>query len=169
VDLAVAICACVGSWLLVAGAVYQAALELADEEFDRRQIVDVASALPKPKRVSAWWWLMPPVAYVLKLRRANLHRERVMAALDPIQRQQTVSFFNKSGGWLIVATGAYLLAVVATWQMDEALDWPGAAVWLIVAVATIACIGYTVRQMLRTQRLLARVDASNVGRARPHD
>lgn len=168
-DLAFAICACVGSWLLVAGAVYQAALELADEELDCRQIADVASALPKPKRVSAWWWLLPPLAYVFKLRRANLHRERIMAALDPVQRQQTVSFFNKSGGWLIVATGAYLLAVVATWQMDEALDWPGATVWIIVAVATVVCIGYTVRQMLRTQRLLARVDASNVGRAHPHE
>src|SRR5699024_7283709 len=119
----------------------------------------------KPKRVSAWWWLAPPIAYVLNLRRTNLHRERIVAALDPVQRRQTISFFNKSGGWLIVATGAYLLAVVATWQMVEDFAWPSAIVWIVVAVATVVCIGYTVRQMLRTQRLLSRADASNVGAA----
>lgn len=163
-DGAFAVCGCIGSWLLVAGAVYQAALELADEEIDRQQIAQASSAVSRPKRISAWWWLLPPVAYALNVRRATRHRQRVMSALDAEQLQQTLSFFNKSGGWLIVATGAFLLAGVSTWQMVHDFAWPTATAWIIIVLAPVTCIGYTVRQMLRTNRLLARTHRADTGR-----
>jgi len=56
-------CGFVGAWLLVAGPVYQAALELDAEEVARDALENAANRLPPTPQPSVWWWLIPPVGY----------------------------------------------------------------------------------------------------------
>lgn len=157
----IVICAFFGSWLLVAGAIYQAALELAEEQIDREQFAAVKLNVADQKRFSAWWWLLPPVAYVLNARRGRRHKLDVLEALEPEQLRQTVNFFNKSHGWMIVAGGAYLLAVVATWQSYQSFGWPAIVFWVLLVVATGISISSAVRRMLQTQRMLDKAEAAH--------
>jgi hypothetical protein len=64
-------CGYVGAWLLVAGPIYQAALELQEQDIERDRIQQVTAQVPAPAPVSAWWWLLPPVRYLLAQRRSG--------------------------------------------------------------------------------------------------
>jgi hypothetical protein len=57
-------CGFVGAWVLVAGPVYQGAIELGEVEVDREAIRSQADATGRPARISPWWWPLPPVAYL---------------------------------------------------------------------------------------------------------
>jgi hypothetical protein len=61
-----------GAWLLFAGPLYQANLELRaeDVEVDR---IRAAKEAPAPDEVSKGWWLVPPVHRVLRRRRQEAH------------------------------------------------------------------------------------------------
>ena len=52
-DYLIAICGFVGGWLLVAGPVWQAALELAEEEIDQEAIEHVKQIVQPPPPVLA--------------------------------------------------------------------------------------------------------------------
>jgi hypothetical protein len=47
-----------GARLLVAGPIYQAAIELRDEEFRRSDLEEAAASVEPPPRVSAWVWAL---------------------------------------------------------------------------------------------------------------
>jgi hypothetical protein len=67
-----------GSWLLVAGPLYQGSVELAELDFDREGIEGLkasAGQLERPDPPSGWWWLLPPVMYVLRRRWNKAFRE----------------------------------------------------------------------------------------------
>ncbi|HEX3929817.1 MAG TPA: hypothetical protein VHW64_03885 [Nocardioides sp.] len=53
-----------GAWPLVAGPVYQAAIELHEEEVDRDALLATKDAVPRPRPLSGWWWLLPPIAFL---------------------------------------------------------------------------------------------------------
>ena len=58
-----------GAWLLVAGPLYQGSVELNELNVDREGIQGKAAAAQATRaRPSAWWWLLPPVMYVLHRR-----------------------------------------------------------------------------------------------------
>ena len=63
-----------GAWLLVAGPIYQAAIELEEEDVEREVIAEASANVEAPPRVSPWWRLLPPVAYLLHRRRGRVHR-----------------------------------------------------------------------------------------------
>ena len=94
-----------GAWLLVAGPLYQGAIELTELEVDREGMAAISKQVPRPKLPSAWWWLLPPVMYVLSRRRNQANQRAIFAAMTPTQREQFTSFKNKAGGWLTVAFG----------------------------------------------------------------
>ena len=143
-----------GAWLLVAGPVLQAALELREQEVDRDGIDAVTASVSPSPRQSPWWWLLPPVAY-FRQRRANArYREAVMEALTPRQREQTLRFLNKANGWLTVAAGASLIAVKETRELVELLHWPTWLFWVLIVVAPLLCVGNTALTMARTQQVL---------------
>jgi hypothetical protein len=78
-----------GSWLLVAGPLYQGSVELAELDIDREGIEGIkASALQleRPDPPSGWWWLLPPVMYVLRRRWNKAFREATFAQLTETQR-----------------------------------------------------------------------------------
>jgi hypothetical protein len=89
-----------GAWLLVAGPIYQAAIELRDEEFRRSDLEEAAASVEPPPRVSAWWLLLPPVAYLLHRRRARMHGRAFMHALAPAQFEQLIHFRETASAWL---------------------------------------------------------------------
>lgn len=95
-ELFILIASFLGGWLLVTGPVYQAALELGQEQIDRAGFEAAAKAVPRPVPLSRWWWLLPPVAYLIHRSRDNAYREAVMHTLTTEQRTQMVGFMNKA-------------------------------------------------------------------------
>ena len=130
----------VGAWLLVAGPLYQGALELLEHDIDREGFARVIDGLEPPVMPSAWWWLLPPVMVVLRRRRNEAHRRAVRARLTAQQRAQFGGFARKASGWFVVAAGASLLAAKETWELAEHQEWP---VWLFVVVVS-ALVALTV-------------------------
>jgi hypothetical protein len=73
-----------GAWLLVAGPLYQGAIELREEDIDREGIEASTADVPRPKPVSPWGWLLPPVLYVPRRHRRHAYRQAAMAQLTPL-------------------------------------------------------------------------------------
>ena len=100
-----------GAWLLVAGPLYQGSVELSELDFDREGIEGIKATAVRmaQDRPSAWWWLLPPVMYVLHRRWYKALRQEMLAQLTQSQREQLTSFQSKTAGWFTVAAGATLL------------------------------------------------------------
>ena len=101
-----------GAWLLVTGPLYQGSVERDELDVDREGIEGIkASAVRTAQgRPSPWWWLVPPVMYVLDRCWTRAFRQATFAQLTHSQREQLTSFRNKATGWFTVAAGALLLA-----------------------------------------------------------
>lgn len=158
-DYVITISGFLGSWLLVGGPVYQAALELKEQEFDRDAIDAATHDIPQPPRISAWWWLLPPVAYVLNARRNEKHRQAVFAAMKPEHIKQTVVFLDKARGWVLVAAGAFFIAIKETWELIHLLNWHVAVFWVLVALLPVAAVFFTAYSLNRSGKVLSTVDA----------
>ncbi|MEO5919824.1 MAG: hypothetical protein ABIQ01_01640 [Pseudolysinimonas sp.] len=160
-----------GAWLLVGGPLFQAAVELSEEEFDNSQFDEIATRVEAPPHISGWWWLLPPVAYYRSRKRSNAHRRAMMKELHPDQRQQMVGLMNKATGWFTVAGGAFLIALKETWELTELYELPVAVYWVAVVVLLVAAISNTAVRMSRADAIV-HVDDPNyeatkrAGRAR---
>jgi hypothetical protein len=150
----IAICGFLGAWLLVIGPVWQAAIELREEEIDQEAIEAAKASVPMPPKISRWWWLLPPVAYFKQSRRARASRKLMMDAMPAKQVEQTISFMNKANGWIIVAGGAFLLAVKETWELIELLHWPVWLFWVLVVLLPIVAIVNAVSRVMLTEHLI---------------
>jgi hypothetical protein len=144
-----------GAWLLVAGPLYQGSVELDELDVDREGIEGIkASAVQAAQdRPSAWWWLLPPVMYVLHRRWTRTFRRASFAQLTQTQREQLSSFRNKATGWFTVAGGAALLAAAETWQITEYYGWPVWLCWLLIVVMLTAAVLNTAVRMIGDQRM----------------
>jgi hypothetical protein len=129
-----------GGWLLVAGPLFQGAVELRNENFDRDAIAAATEGVERPARPSRWWWLLPPVMWIMRRFRETRHERDVMLRLDPEQRVRYLGFMNKATGWFTVAGGALLIAAKETWELTEHLHWPIAIFWVLMVVMAIAAI-----------------------------
>jgi hypothetical protein len=143
-----------GAWLLVAGPLFQAAVELRDEDLDRESFEQVKTDVPPQERISGWWWLLPPVAYVKSRRRNDRYQKAMMAALPPEARKQFVGFMNKATGWFTVAAGAFLIALKETFELVELYELPLAVYWITVVVLSIAAISNTAIRMSRGDSII---------------
>lgn len=152
--LFIAICGFLGSWLLVAGPVWQAAIELQEEEIDREAIEKARSSTRTTSTVSPWWWLLPPVAIAKQRRIALADRKAFNEALPPEQFKQAVSFLNKANGWMVVALGAYLLAVAETWNLTQLIRFPAWAFWVAIFVLPIIAVANAAVRMKFTNHVL---------------
>ena len=143
-----------GAWLLVAGPLYQGSVELGELDFDRDGIQGAAAAVqPGHDRPSAWWWLLPPVMYVLHRRWYKALQKAVMARLSQTQRQQMASLQSKSAGWFTVSAGATLLAAGETWQIVRHYGWPVWVFWLMAVVMLTAAVLTTAVLMIGGARM----------------
>ena len=64
-----------GAWLLVAGPLHQARVELAEEDLERERFTDAMTEVGPPPRTSAWWWLLPPLRLWIGHRRRDRIRQ----------------------------------------------------------------------------------------------
>jgi hypothetical protein len=130
-----------GAWLLVAGPLYQGSVELNELDVDREGIQGKTQAAQTTQnRPSAWWWLLPPVMYVLHRRWYRALRREILSQLTQTQREQLTSFQSKATGWFTVAGGATLLAAGETWQIVKHYDWPVWAFSLLMVVMLAAAV-----------------------------
>jgi len=141
-----------GAWLLVAGPLYQGAIELHEADVDRDAIEASTAGVPRPERPSPWWWLLPPVMYVIRHRSRVAFRRAALARLTPVQREQFSSFVNKASGWFTVSIGATLLAAEQTWEVIERYHWPIWLFWLLVIVMLGVSVLNTAVRMIQDQR-----------------
>lgn len=149
-------CGFAGAWLLVAGPVYQAAVELEEEDFDRDELVAASERIDPGPRVSPWWWLLPPVAYLKRRRRTEAQRQLMLRDMEADQVERLMHFGQTAIGWLYVAAGAFLIAVKETFDLREAYEWPDAAAWgLIVLMPALSAVNTAVR-LRRRDAILAR-------------
>jgi hypothetical protein len=155
VEIVIAWCGFAGAWLLVAGPLMQAALELREEDAQTEQIEATSERLRTDfPEVSRWWWLLPPVHYWLQRRRSKRFREAVMRELTPEQLGGLLSFLNTATGWLFVAGGAALIAVKETWELVEVQHWSHPVFWVLVVVMVGVCAGNAVARLALTGRAL---------------
>jgi hypothetical protein len=141
-----------GAWLLVAGPLYQGAIELREEDVDRDAIEASRAKVPRPESPSPWWWLVPPVMYVLWHRRSAAYRQAALAQLNPAQREQFTSFINKANAWFTVAAGAFLLAAEQSWDLTEKDRWPDWLFWILIVVMLGAAVLNTALRMSREEQ-----------------
>jgi hypothetical protein len=140
---------CLGAWLLVAGPLYQGALELLEEDIDREGIDASIARIPRPDPPSPWWWLLPPVVYLIRSHRSKAFRRSALAQLTQAQRDQATSFLNKASGWFTVALGAALLAAEQTWQVINRQHWPAWLFWILIIVMLGVSVLNTAVRMTR--------------------
>ncbi|MFT3900481.1 MAG: hypothetical protein QM728_09605 [Gordonia sp. (in: high G+C Gram-positive bacteria)] len=153
-----------GGWLLFAGPIYQAAIELRDPGITRDEAEEMrerVGSIPAPKPVSRWWWLLPPVAYVLSMRRRRQWRTAALGAMNMDDWRLMQSYKNKATGWLIVALGALCIAYKETGELVEHQGWNGWTMAALIVVPFILSVGYTVSSLGREHQLEATVAASH--------
>lgn len=145
-----------GAWLLVAGPLFQAAVEL-DEQGDRRVGVSrAARQVGQRPRLSPWWWLLPPVAYVKQYRRQRDYRRQVFDALTDEQAEGFVELTSVATGWSMVATGAFFIAVKETYEVTELYAW---SLWIFVVLLVVmlaVCATNTVVRIRRAHEMVGR-------------
>ena len=151
-DQVIAWAAFAGAWLLVAGPLYQGALELREQDVDREGLAASKARVEPPEMPSPWWWLLPPVFYLLRRQRSREYRRRVLDQLTQEQKEQWVSFVSKATGWFTVALGASLLAAEQTWLITERYEWPLWLFWLLLVVMGGLSVLNTAWRMINDER-----------------
>ena len=151
-----------GAWLLVAGPVYQASLELAEEEFEQESYHETMSSVGRPARVSPWWWLVPPVHLYLSNRTKDAWWREFLTAMDDEQYGQFQRYRNKASGWIIVGAGGLLIAAKETWELVEGNEWPTWLFWVLLVVALLGALGHAV---LRTRQDARATEERRLARA----
>jgi hypothetical protein len=138
-----------GAWLLVAGPIFQAAIEFSEQDMEGGEFAALAAKYTPPPRYSGWWWVLPPVGYVLHRRWSRrAHREMLQLA-TPEQRRMFAQLGNKATGWTMVASAGILLALNETWGVKRHYHWPALAFWLLAVAMTVLSASYTAARMGR--------------------
>lgn len=164
----------VGAWLLFAGPIYQASIELGEEQIERSAIESTARTVPQPRGSSAWWWLLPPIGYLLDRRHSTRYRKLVFDALSSEHQRQFVHYTEKASGWAYVAGGALLLAAAETWSLCDEQGWSSWLFWVLAAGMAALCGLLTVLRSRRARAMLGTetqpaAERGQRGRQRPHD
>ncbi|SDI87174.1 hypothetical protein SAMN05444157_0571 [Frankineae bacterium MT45] len=146
-------CSFLGAWLLVAGALFQAILELREQDLRRDEMIELSTTLPKVEPVSAWWWILPPLHLWLQRRRNEASRQRLLNQLSDEAMEGLLTFMNKARGWFIVGSGGLLLAVAETWGLTEKYGWRTWIFWVVILVMASACVLNAVGMIARTQKV----------------
>lgn len=152
-ELFVLWCGFIGAWLLFAGPILQAALELKEEDIQRARLHTAKQQVQIPRNVSNWWWLLPPVKFFLEQRQSRKFHAEYFKILAPEDLESLISFVNKARGWLLVASGALLIAIKETYELGEELEWPHWVFWTIIVVFILGSLLNTVRQMTVAKKL----------------
>jgi hypothetical protein len=130
----IAWCGFAGSWLLVAGPLDQAIRDLREEDFERAAVDQASRRVDEPPPVSRRWVLLPPVYLVLLHRRSIAYRNLIAQEMSTEDFASLAHMREVASAWMYVAAGAFLIAVSATWQLQETYGWPRWTFWATVGV-----------------------------------
>lgn len=131
-----------GAWLLVAGPVFQAGVELRAEEEASERFRQLSTQVEAPPAVSPWWWLIPPVHVVLTQRRRGELRRQVVDLLTPEDLEVVRRYLAIARGWTYVAGGAALIALKETWELLEHYELSVAVYVVVVLVMGLAALSF---------------------------
>ena len=151
-------CGFFGSWLLFAGPIFQAALELKDEDIERDRIRETAKRVATVQHVSPWWWLLPPVKLYLESVQRRRWQKEYFSLLLPEDREAFVDFTSKARGWLFVAGGALLIAGKETWELGEKLEWSHGLIFGVIVICAFVSLLYTVSQLTFMRKVNSTAD-----------
>lgn len=154
-ELFVTWCGFIGAWLLFAGPIYQAAIELREEDIEDERIRAAAKLITPPADISAWWWLLPPIKIVLERRRSKAYRRAFLTVLSAEDIEALVTFLNKATGWLFVAGGGLLIATKETYELVQAEHWSLVVFWITIVVLAIISLANTAYRIARSERVLS--------------
>jgi len=141
-----------GAWLLVAGPIWQAVVELRDETFEREKYTVAMDVVPPRQPVSPWWWLVPPLHFFLNQRSKGRWQDEIVAALPDEDYEALNSFMAKVRGWMLVGAGGLLIATKETYELVEGHEWPTWLFWVILVVMAWAAVGQAAVQNSRADR-----------------
>jgi hypothetical protein len=144
----------IGAWLLFAGPIYQAALELQDQDIETERIQATGKQIDVPRHVSAWWWLFPPLKFYLERRRSKEYRKAYVKALLDEDVEALMAFFNKATAWIFVGIGGFLIACKETYELVAHYDWSNWIILALIVVFAAASIINTVFRVHRTKRII---------------
>jgi hypothetical protein len=146
----------VGAWLLVAGPIWQAVVELRGEEFERERFTAAMDVVPPRQPVSSWWWLLPPLHFVVNRRSKERWQDQIVAAMSDSDAEALSSFMAKVRGWMLVGTGGLLIAVKETYELVEGHEWPTWVFWVLVVVMTLGAASQAAFQSAQDERAAAK-------------
>ena len=149
-----------GAWLLFAGPIYQAALELKEEDIEIDRIKAAGASIPKPKTVSVWWWLLPPMKMLLEQRRSRKYRRVYIESLLPEDIESLISFMNKATAWLLVATGGLCIALKETYELSEHAHWNDYIFWPLVIILVLLSVLHVIARLSRSKNIIKKISAS---------
>ena len=111
----------IGDWLLFAGPLLQAAIELREEadgwDDVHKHLRQATRSDDWPKRVSFLWWLLPPVKVHLERKRSDRARSIISRELSDEELKMFRIFGLKARAWVIVSGGAWLMALATSYQV----------------------------------------------------
>jgi hypothetical protein len=143
----------IGSWLLFAGPIYQAALELQDEDIEIDRIRAVGSQIEKPVNTSVWWWFLPPVKMYLERKRKHEYQIRYLKALSAEDVESLVSYRTKATAWLFVAVGGLCIACDQTYTLAEYENWSDLVLVILIIIMLLASIFNLITRIKRARKL----------------
>jgi hypothetical protein len=160
-DIFIHWCGFLGAWLLVAGPLYQAAIELLEDAEQSEDIQQSMRDAPVVEKVSRLWWIFPPAYFLLRRRASKKQQDAVFRTLTADQRRRTLTFVNKAGGWMTVAAGASLIALKETWELTEVSHWPAWTFWALAFVLAVASIWNAGVRVSRSRDILKAYDVAD--------
>lgn len=143
-----------GAWLLVAGSVYQAALELRDQDLAVEHLRTAGEKRHRPKHVSPWWWLLPPVKIMLEKSSKDAFRREYFNNLSKDDSAALLSFMNKATAWLYVGLGGFLIAAKETYELSEHLHIHIGIFFAVVFLLLLGALSNTAMRVRRSERIL---------------
>ena len=145
----------IGAWSLFAGAIYQSALELRDQDIERDRIRGIMKTVEQPREVSNLWWFFPPVKIYLERKRSLEYQKKYVSVLSLEDAEALLIFISKSIGWSMVGIGAFFVAVKETHELAEMYHIGILVFWIIVVFIAFACLYNTAVSMKRTEKLIS--------------
>lgn len=143
----------------MAGSIYQAALELRDQDIERDRIKMAAAKVEPIPKVSGWWWLIPPIKFVRERKRDDLYRKAYLDAMTKEDAESLMAFLNKSQAWAYVGFGGFLLALKETYELLHLNSIDSIPLFiLIVFLLSVISITNTVVRIRHSEDMLTQKD-----------
>lgn len=144
----------IGAWLLFAGPIYQAALELQDEEIEIDRIRAAGAKVAKPNRVPVWWWILPPIKVLKEWKHRHDYQHRYLKALSPEDVEALVAFRSKASAWLFVAVGGLCIASKETFELTHHLGWSSFSFAILIVVMFFASLLNLIWRVRKAEKLV---------------